>query len=62
MTVADLKHILNKRPDDDAFIDQTRLDKAMQILKDNGIDEDECEIVLQALGYALLDTELFPNQ
>ena len=62
MTVADLKHILNKYPDDDAFIDQTRLDKAMQILKDNGIDEDECEIVLQALGYALLDAELFPNQ
>ena len=44
-----------------AFVEQTQLNKAMQVLKDNGIDEDECEIVLQALGYALLDTELFPT-
>lgn len=32
---------------------------AEQCLIDNGIDEDEVETVLQALGYILLDTELY---
>lgn len=34
---------------------------AMQCLIDNGIEEDEASSVLQALGYILLDAELFPN-
>lgn len=38
---------------------QTRIAKAEQILVDNGIDESEAKVVLQALGYALLDTELY---
>lgn len=38
-----------------------QLEKAKQILVDNGIEEDEVETVLQALGYALLDVELFPE-
>ena len=35
--------------------------KAERILVDNGIDADEASIVLQALGYALLDVELYPS-
>lgn len=30
-----------------------------EILVDNGVDKDEVKIVLQALGYVLLDTELY---
>lgn len=32
---------------------------AEQVLIDNGIDKDEASTVLQALGYVLLDTELY---
>lgn len=42
-------------------IDQDRIKKAEQILADNGIDQDEVDTVLQAIGYALLDKELYPN-
>lgn len=38
-----------------------RIQKALQCLIDNGIPEDEAECVLQALGYILLDEELFPE-
>lgn len=34
---------------------------AKQCLVDNGIDPDEAETVLQALGYILMDKELFPE-
>jgi hypothetical protein len=34
--------------------------KSKQVLIDNGIEEDEADSVLQALGYTLIDTELFP--
>lgn len=37
-----------------------KINSALQCLIDNGIDEDEAETVLQALGYILLDEELFP--
>ena len=33
--------------------------KAEQILIDNGVDPDEASTVLQAIGYALLDTEFY---
>ena len=36
--------------------------KAEQILIDNGIETDEAGIVLQAIGYALLDMELYPEE
>lgn len=36
--------------------------KAEQILIDNGIETDEADIVLQAIGYALLDMELYPEE
>ena len=31
------------------------------VLIDNGVDEDEADSVLQAIGYVLLDTELYPE-
>lgn len=36
-------------------------DKAEKCLADNGIDPDECCVVLQALGYILLNVELYPE-
>lgn len=38
-----------------------KIKKAEQILIDNGIEEDEAQTVLQAIGYALLDEELYPE-
>lgn len=35
--------------------------KAEQVLIDNGIEADEAETVLQAIGYVLLDEELYPE-
>lgn len=35
---------------------------ARRILTDNGVDADEADYVLQALGYALLDVELFSEK
>lgn len=32
-----------------------------RVLIDNGIEEDEASTVLQAIGYTLLDTELYPE-
>lgn len=40
-------------------IDEIKLKKAEQCLIDNGIASDEAETVLQALGYILLDKELY---
>lgn len=36
--------------------------KAEQCLVDNGIEPDEVCVVLQALGYILLDEELYPEE
>lgn len=33
---------------------------AKQVLIDNGVEADEADTVLQAIGYTLLDTELYP--
>ena len=43
-------------------IKQEDIEKALQVLYDNGIEEDECEVVLQAIGYTLLDVELFNEE
>ena len=43
----------------DAFIRKEDIEKAMQVLVDNGIEEDEADVVLQAIGYTLLNVELF---
>lgn len=36
--------------------------KAEQCLIDNGIEEDEAPVVLQAIGYILLNKELYPEK
>lgn len=41
-------------------IKRSNIDDSLQVLVDNGIDPDEAEYVLQAIGYTLLDEELFP--
>lgn len=40
-------------------VTRNEINAAMRVLVDNGIEEDEAETVMQALGYALLDAELF---
>lgn len=42
-------------------ITKTDIKKAEKCLIDNGIDKDEADVVLQALGYILLDEELYPE-
>lgn len=42
-------------------ITKADIDNALKVLCDNGIDEDEAATVLQAIGYTLIDTELFPE-
>ena len=43
------------------MIDKSKIKEAEKILIDNGIEEDEASTVLQAIGYALLDEELYPR-
>lgn len=43
------------------IIRESNIAKAEQVLIDNGIDKDEAETVLQAVGYVLLDEELYPK-
>ncbi|MCM1296333.1 MAG: hypothetical protein NC311_12410, partial [Muribaculaceae bacterium] len=38
------------------------IEKTEQVLADNGIDPDEAQTVLQAIGYTLLDQELYPEK
>lgn len=41
-------------------IAEDRIKSAEQILIDNGVEADEASTVLQALGFALLDEDLYP--
>lgn len=41
--------------------EQRNIKKAEKILVDNGIDPDEAQTVLQAIGYVLMDKELYPE-
>ena len=43
-------------------IDELAIESCVQILIDNGIAVDEADSVLQAIGYALIDTELYPEE
>ena len=47
--------------DNEVVITKDIVRKAEQVLIDNGIEEDEASIVLQALGYVLFDGELYPE-
>lgn len=42
-------------------ITEAQRDTAEKVLVDNGIEPDEACVVLQALGYVLLDEELYPE-
>ena len=42
------------------MIAKEKIEAAEKILIDNGVEEDEAKTVLQAIGYALLDEELYP--
>ena len=46
---------------DQKTFDNDKVSAAKQCLIDNGIEADEAESVLQALGYILMDKELFPE-
>ena len=46
---------------DDVDIAEDAIMKAEKCLVDNGIDPDEAQTVLQAIGYILLDEELYPD-
>lgn len=43
-------------------IDKESIKRAEQVLIDNGIEADEASTVLQAIGYTLLDEELYPEE
>lgn len=40
---------------------EEKIKMAEQVLIDNGVDNDEASVVLQAIGYVLLDIELYPE-
>lgn len=42
-------------------ITEAQRDAAEKVLIDNGIDPDEACVVLQALGFVLLDEDLYPE-
>lgn len=43
-------------------ITRENIDRAEEVLIDNGIEPDEAVTVLQAIGYTLLDAELYPEE
>lgn len=43
-------------------ISKEAIKKAERCLVDNGIEPDEAQTVLQALGYILMDQELYPDK
>ena len=46
---------------DGICITQENIKRAEQVLIDNGHDLDDAQNILQALGYVLLDVELYPE-
>lgn len=44
------------------FPSNEQIKKSEQVLIDNGIESDEAQTVLQAIGYTLIDTELYPDE
>lgn len=43
-------------------ISKRSINAAEEILVDNGVEADEAEVVLQAIGFALLDVDLYPEE
>ena len=46
---------------DGICITQENIKRAEQVLMDNGHDLDDAQDILQALGYVLLDVEVYPE-
>lgn len=46
----------------DKTITRAEVKAAEKVLEDNGIDPDEVETVMQAVGYALLGAELYETE
>lgn len=44
------------------FVEEEDIKRAEQVLIDNGIEEDEAKVVLQAIGYSLINKELYPEE
>lgn len=44
-----------------ATVTDESIKAAEQVLIDNGIEQDEAWVVLQAIGYALISEELYPE-
>lgn len=42
-------------------IDECAIEDCVRILIDNGIEINKADAVLQAIGHALIDTELYPE-
>lgn len=57
----DLDCSLHDKGGRQVVVSPEKIEAAMQCLVDNGIEHDEAESVLQALGYILLDNELLPG-
>lgn len=43
------------------WLDNEDIRRSEQVLIDNGIEPDEADTVLQAIGYTLINTELYPG-
>lgn len=43
-------------------ISKRKINAAEEILIDNGVEAEEAEVVLQAIGFALLDVDLYPEE
>lgn len=57
-----LQKIWNNTHKDNPKISESKIRAAEGVLIDNGIEPDEAQNVLQAIGYVLLDTELYPKE
>lgn len=58
-----MKNIITFRNEDynEVYVTTENRNRAEQCLIDNGINKDEAYVVLQALGYILLDADLYPE-
>lgn len=59
---SDTRDIILFQREKDEMIPPSALEKAAQCLIDNGIEEDEATTVLEALGYILLNQDIFDTE
>lgn len=56
-----MKNLKNIIFENEICITDENIQKAEQVLIDNGHDLNDAQDILQALGYVLLDVELYPE-